>query len=78
MINSTTGRMTTEHMVNFFCTFLSYGLGMMLEKVEGVLKVGVAGSVPLPREIIFLMTSIFPLGYKMIHKLPFLLHEIYL
>ena len=45
MINSTTGRMTTEHWVKNFSTFLSNSLGIMLEKVEGILKVGVAGDV---------------------------------
>ena len=57
MINSSTDRMTTEHWWNIFGTFLSYSLGIMLEKVEGFLKVGVAGGVYFPWEIIFLMTS---------------------
>ena len=35
-INSTIGSMTTEHLVNFCCC--SYGLGIMLEKVGGILK----------------------------------------
>ena len=60
MINSTTGRMTTDTLGDFFfvCTFLSYGLGIMLEKVGGIFfNVGVAGGVHFPWEIIFLMTS---------------------
>ena len=41
MINSsTTGRMTTEHWVNFFGIFLSYFLGIMLGKVGGIFKSG--------------------------------------
>ena len=43
MINSTTGRMTTEHWVNFSCTFLPYGLGIMLNKVGEILNVDVTG-----------------------------------
>ena len=57
MINSTTGRMTTEHWKNYFVHYLSYGLGIMLEKVGGIKKVGVADGVHFPWEIIFLMTS---------------------
>ena len=54
MINSTTGRMATEHWVNCFCTFLSYDLGILLEKVEGIFKSGCGRGVHFPLD---LMTS---------------------
>ena len=49
--------MTREHWVKIFGTFLSYSLGIMLEKVGGILKSCVAGGVYFPWEIIILMTS---------------------
>ena len=57
MINGTTGRMTTEHWVIFFCTFLSYSLDIMLEKVGGIFKSGCGRQCTFPWENIFLMTS---------------------
>ena len=55
MINSSTGRMTTEHWVKHFW-YISIIL-LCWKKWEGFLKVGVAGGVYFPWEIIFLMTS---------------------
>ena len=68
MINSTTGRMTTEHRTLgefFFCTFLSYGLCIMLDKVGGIIKSECGGRCTFsmgnyfPHDIIT-----FPLGKK--------------
>ena len=54
MINSSTDRMTTEHWVNIFGTFLSYSLGIMLGKVGGILKSGCG------RRCTFSMGNYFP------------------
>ena len=57
MINSTTGRMTTENWVNFFCVhFLSYGHGIILEKVGGIFKSGRGMQCSFP---MFLRLSFF-------------------
>ena len=54
MINSSTGRMTTEHWVKHFWYILSYSLGIMLEKVGGIFKSGCG------RRCIFSMGNYFP------------------
>ena len=53
-INSTIGRMTREHWVKFFLVHFCH---TEWKKWEGFKKVGVAGGVHFPWEIIFLMTS---------------------
>ena len=52
IINSTTDRMATEDLV-FSRTFLSYGVGIMLEKMVGICKVGVVACLYFPCEIIY-------------------------
>ena len=58
MINSSTGRMTTEHWVkHFWYISIIQSWHNVGKSGRDFLKVGVAGGVYFPCEIIFLMTS---------------------